>query len=129
MTCHVTSRHWLFDAQGLVGERELATQIMILSAYAIFGFQFALSISIGANIRVGNLLGEGNADGAQQASRCGLTLAVVAAALVALGLFLGRALWPRLYGVDGDVLDMIVDLTPVFVGAQVCFLGSLGRFS
>ncbi len=93
---------------------------MILSAYAFFGFQFALSISIGANIRIGILLGAGNADGARKASRCGVKLAVIAAALAALGLSLGRAQWPRLYGVPEGVLDMIVDLTPVFVVAQVC---------
>ena len=92
---------------------------MILSAYAILGFQFALSISIGANIRVGQLLGAKNHEGAGKAARCGVRLAMITAVLAALGLALGRHQWPRIYGAPEDVLNMIVDLTPVFVVAQV----------
>ncbi|CAM9770731.1 unnamed protein product [Pylaiella littoralis] len=103
---------------GLLGEEELATQIMILSAYGI-AFQFALSIGIAVNIRVGNFLGAGDPTEARRAAVCGVRLALVAAALAVLGLGLGRSQWPRLYGVHGDVLDRIIHLAPVYVVAQM----------
>lgn len=93
---------------------------MILSAYAIV-FQFSLSIGIGTNIRVGNLLGAGDVEGARKAAWCGVRLALLAAATAALGLGIGRGQWPRLYGVSEEVLDRIVGLTPVYVVAQVSF--------
>lgn len=91
---------------------------MILSAYGIV-FQFALSIGIGANIRVGNLLGADDARGARKAAWCGVRLAFVAAVTAALGLGFGRGQWPRLYDVSEEVLDTIIDLTPIYVVAQV----------
>lgn len=104
--------------QGLLGEKQLATQIMILSAYGVV-FQFSLSISIGANIRVGNHLGADNSEGARKAAWCGVRLAVAAAVVSGLGLGFGRGQWPRLYDVPKEVLDEIIDLTPIYVVAQV----------
>ncbi|CAM9377744.1 unnamed protein product [Ectocarpus fasciculatus] len=103
---------------GLLGEKQLATQVMILSAYGIV-FQFALSINIGSNIRVGTLLGAGDSEGARKAAWCGIRLALMASAAAVLGYWFGRAQWPLLYGVSEDVLDMIVDLTPIYVAGQV----------
>lgn len=91
---------------------------MILSAYGIV-FQFALSINIGSNIRVGTLLGAGDSEGARKAAWCGVRLGLMAAVAAALGYWLGRTQWPLLYGVSEDVLGMIVDLTPIYVAGQV----------
>lgn len=91
---------------------------MLLSAYGIV-FTAALSISIAANVRVGNLLGSGDAIGARKAAASALRLALCSASLVGLGLGLGRGLWPRFYGVSEDVMDMIVALAPVYATVQV----------
>ncbi|CAM9113335.1 unnamed protein product [Ectocarpus sp. 12 AP-2014] len=103
---------------GLLGEKQLATQVLILSAYNIV-FQFALSINIGSSIRVGTLLGAGDSEGARKAAWCGVRLGLMAAAASALGYGFGRAQWPLLYGVSEDVLGMIVDLTPIYVAGQM----------
>lgn len=110
-----------FFTQGLLGEKQLATQIMILSAYGIV-FQFSLSIGIGAGVRVGNHLGAGKPEGARKAAWCGVKMAFVAATTAALGLGFGRGQWPRLYDVSEEVLEKIIDLTPIYVGAQVNLL-------
>eukprot|EP00903_Cladosiphon_okamuranus_P005780 g5728.t1 len=103
---------------GLLGAKQLAIQVMILSAYGIV-FQFSLSISIGATIRVGNHLGANNPDGARKAVWCGVRLAVAAAVMAGLGLGFGKGLWPKLYDVSEEVMDEIVDLTPIYVVAQM----------
>lgn len=104
--------------QGLLGEEELATQVILLSAYSIL-FAAAFSISIGGNIRVGNLLGAGDSVGARKAAVCALRLALASATLIALGLGLGREFWPRLYGASDDVMRLVVQVAPVYAAAQV----------
>ncbi|CAN0006816.1 unnamed protein product, partial [Laminaria digitata] len=103
---------------GLLGEEELATQVILLSAYSIL-FAAAFSISTGANIRVGNLLGAGDATGARKAAVCALRLALASASLIAVGLGLGREYWPRLYGASDDVTGRIVQLAPIYATAQI----------
>ena len=112
----------IFALQGLVGEQELATQVILLSAYSIL-FTVAFSISIGANIRVGNLLGAGDSIGARKAAVCALRLALASATLIAVGLGLGREYWPRLYGASDGVMARIVQLAPLYAAAQVRIWG------
>ncbi|CAM9871755.1 unnamed protein product [Scytosiphon promiscuus] len=110
---------------GLVGEQQLATQVMVLSAYGIV-FQFSLAINTGVSNRVGNLLGSGDHNGARKSAWCGVRMAVAAAAISALGLGLGRSEWPRLYGAPDDVLDMIVSITPIYLTAQMIDMVQMG---
>lgn len=91
---------------------------MLLSAYGIV-FTAALSISIGANIRVGNLLGAGDPIAARKAAVAALRLALSSAMLVGLGLGLGRRLWPRVYGVSDSMMELVSHLAPVYAAVQV----------
>lgn len=104
--------------QGLLGEKELATQVALLSAYSMV-FTAALSISIGSNVRVGNLLGAGDHVRARRAAGSTVRLALSSALFLALALGLGRNIWPRLYGISADGMKRIVELAPVYATVQV----------
>lgn len=92
----------------------------LLSAYGIV-FNAALSISISAHTRVGNLLGEGDAGGAQAAARAAQKLALASAVIVSAALWLGAGYWPRVYGVTPEVMGNIGRVAPLYALVVVSF--------
>lgn len=104
--------------QALVSKEDLAAQGVLLSAYSIV-FTAALSISIAATVRVGNLLGAGDAPGARRAAHSAFHLALGIALFFALGLYLGREIWPIPYRTIDAVTNKIICLAPIYAVVQV----------
>ncbi|CAM9739756.1 unnamed protein product [Ascophyllum nodosum] len=102
---------------GMAGKEDLATQGILLSTYGLV-FSAALAISIGANISVGNRLGEHNPDSARESAWGAISIAFWTALLVAGGLGLGARLWPRLFGVSESGISKIVELAPLYAVVQ-----------
>lgn len=102
----------------MAGEEELATQGILLSAYGLV-FSAALAISIGANNRVGNRLGELKPDSAREAAWCAIRLAIGTALVLGGGLGLGARLWPQFFSVSKSVNEKIFRLAPWYTVIQV----------
>lgn len=96
----------------------MATQVVLINAYGII-FPVALSISVAANVRVGNLLGAGEASFARRAAVAALQLSATAGAVTGLSSLLGRDLWPRVYAPPPQIMQSVKAATPIFAFVQV----------
>lgn len=117
-----TLEMWAFGAgsvlAGWIGERPLAAHSVSINL-ASFAFMVPLGISIGASVRVGNLLGEGRPEAAQTSAHTALKLCVGTSLASAAVFILGRSALPRLYTDDPAVLAMAASILPVAAAFQV----------
>lgn len=102
----------------MADREELAIQGILLSAYGLV-FSAALAISIGANNRVGNRLGELKPDSAREAAWCTIRLAIGSALVLGGGLGLGARVWPQFIVVSKSVMKKILRLAPWYAVIQV----------
>ena len=115
---------------GKLGEVPLSAHGIVLNL-ASFSFMFPLGISTAASVRVGNLIGAGDARGACRAARLSLVLGAGVMGGFGLLFFLLRFQLPKLYGAEPSVAFLCAKVLPIaaafqmFDGIQVVASGIL----
>lgn len=115
---------------GWLGHAELAAHTVVINLASI-SFMVPLGISFGTVTRVGNLIGEGNAVGAQRAAWVSFAMGAGVMTVSAVLFIVGRWWLPALYTDDAEVIALSAAILPVaaafqwFDGAQVCGGGVL----
>ncbi|KAI0700194.1 MATE efflux family protein [Cytidiella melzeri] len=112
------SEWWSWELVGLaaslLGPVPLATQsVLLVSASTTFQAPFALSVA--ASVRIGNLLGEGNALRASFTGSASMLMALVIAAMF----MVFRNSWAYLFNDDQAVVTMVASILPVVALFQV----------
>jgi MATE family multidrug resistance protein len=113
---------WAFQVAtlmaGRLGEKELAAHTIVLNL-ASLSFMMPLGLSIGAAVRVGNLLGAGERGRAQHAAHVALGLGA-AVMLLSAGAFVGlRWLLPALYTGEAAVIALAASILPIAAAFQL----------
>jgi MATE family multidrug resistance protein len=103
---------------GKLGPDALAAHAIVLNL-ATLSFTFPLGISVAAAVRVGNLIGAGDALGARRAAALSLLLGVGVMALFAAAFFLLRWELPRLYGAEPEVVRLCARVLPIAAAFQL----------
>ena len=109
---------------GTLGERPLAAHSIVLNL-ASLSFMVPLGVSIGAAVRIGNLLGAGFPRVARRAATIALALGGAVMVVSAVGFVLFRTALPSLYTTDAAVIAAAAAVLPiaaifqVFDGVQV----------
>lgn len=132
---------WAFQAatlrSGQLGQREVAAHAVVMTLASI-AFMVPLGIGMGAQTRVGNLIGAGRPEQARLAARTALRAGATLMFLFALVLIFGDDWLPTLFSSDHAVLAYAAVALPVaglfqlFDGVQViasCILRGAGRTS
>ncbi|MEO6710554.1 MAG: MATE family efflux transporter [Planctomycetota bacterium] len=103
---------------GKLGDVELAAHTIVLNL-ASLSFMIPLGISLGTSTRVGNLLGAGEPEAAQRASRVAFCRGAGVMAVCALIFLVGRNLLPQLYTKDAAVLSLAARVLPIAAAFQL----------
>ncbi|KAK4534098.1 hypothetical protein CDCA_CDCA01G0123 [Cyanidium caldarium] len=93
-------------SQGATPADAIAAQSVLMNA-VYFCFMLPLSIHIGASIRVGNLVGAGQAVAARHAAHTALAFAAVTGIALALLLYGGRGWWPLFFTNNADIAQRV----------------------
>jgi multidrug resistance protein, MATE family len=113
---------WAFQLATLVAGRlgpvPLGAHAIVFNL-ASFSFMFPLGISTAAAVRVGNLVGAGDADGARRAAHLSLLLGVGVMACFGVAFFLLRFWLPRLYGAEPAVVELCARVLPIAAAFQM----------
>lgn len=115
---------------GWIGERQISAHIICLNV-ASLTFMLPLGLSIGSATRVGNLVGEGNAEAARRTAKLALGLAISVMTCCALLLAGFSHVLPRAFTDDAQVIAIAATLLPVaatfqiFDGMQTVCIGIL----
>lgn len=130
---------WAFQfatlMSGHLGSREVAAHAVVMTLASI-AFMVPLGIGMGAQTRVGNLIGAGQAERAGLAARIALRVGGLVMLVFALALILGDETLPKLFSDDYAVITYaaialpIAGLFQLFDGVQViasCILRGAGR--
>jgi MATE family multidrug resistance protein len=114
---------WAFQISALLAGRlgtdALAANTIVLN-FAALSFMIPLGLSMGASIRVGNLVGEGRSDLARRSARVSYGIAAFAMGLPALLFLVLRADLPRLFGATPAVLALSAAIFPIAAAFQLC---------
>ncbi len=103
---------------GHLGKTELAAHTIVLNLAAL-SFMVPLGISMAASVRVGNLVGAGNASGARTSALVALWL-TAAVMLGAAGIFFfGRHGLPLAYGAAPLVREVAASILPIAAAFQL----------
>jgi MATE family multidrug resistance protein len=103
---------------GRLGEKQLAAHTIVLNL-ASLSFMLPLGLSIGAAVRVGNLLGAGERAAAQHAAHVAFGLGG-AVMLLSATVFVGlRWVLPGLYTGDDAVIAMAASILPIAAAFQL----------
>jgi MATE family multidrug resistance protein len=103
---------------GKLGPDALAAHAIVLNL-ATLSFTFPLGISVAAAVRVGNLIGAGDAPGARRAAALSLLLGVSVMAFFAAAFFVLRWELPRLYGAEPEVVRLAARVLPIAAAFQL----------
>ena len=103
---------------GRLGPEALGAHAIVLNL-ASFSFMFPLGISMAAAVRVGNLIGAGDHDGARRAARLSLALGIVVMCFFAAAFFFLRWQLPRLYGAEPAVARLCAQVLPIAAAFQL----------
>ncbi|KAG6876116.1 hypothetical protein C0992_000912 [Termitomyces sp. T32_za158] len=98
-------------AASLMGSVALATQSVLLSS-ASMTFQAPFALSVAASVRIGNLLGEGNAKRAGIASNTSIIMALALSLIT-------RNQWAYLFNDDSEVVSLVASILPLVALFQV----------
>lgn len=113
---------WAFQIStlmaGRLGAEALAGHTIVLNL-ASLSFMVPLGISIGAAIRVGNLIGARDPRGAQRAAWVAFILGALAMGLFAIVFFVLRDELPHVYTSDATVIAIGAALLPIAAGFQL----------
>ncbi len=113
---------WAFQVATLIagrlGETQLAAHTIVLNL-ASLSFMMPMGLSIGAAVRVGNLIGAGERERAQHAAHVALGLGA-AVMLLSAGAFVGlRWLLPALYTDELAVITTAASILPIAAAFQL----------
>ncbi|KAF8067574.1 mate-domain-containing protein [Lyophyllum atratum] len=116
------SEWWAWElialAASLIGPVALATQsVLLVSASTTFQAPFALSVA--TSVRIGNLLGEGNALRAGIASNTAIIMALVLSAISSAMFLIFRNSWAYLFNNDPEVVNLVASILPLVALFQV----------
>ncbi|KZT39453.1 MATE efflux family protein [Sistotremastrum suecicum HHB10207 ss-3] len=117
-------------AASLLGPVSLATQsVLLVSSSCTYQAPFALSVAV--SVRIGNLLGEGNAARARLAAYMSLVIALGFAAVASAMFLIFRNSWAHIFNDDPEVVALVAHILPwvalfqVFDGLATCTGGIL----
>lgn len=113
---------WAFQVAtlmaGRLGEKQLAAHTIVLNL-ASLSFMLPLGLSIGAAVRVGNLIGAGERARAQHTAHVALGLGA-AVMLLSAGAFVAlRWVLPALYTADAAVIALAASILPIAAAFQL----------
>jgi MATE family multidrug resistance protein len=118
----VASEWWSWELIGLaasfLGPTALATQSVLLSTCSST-FQAPFSLGIATSVRIGNLLGEGNARRAGVSANAAILLSAVIAAFFSAVLLTFRKSWGYLFNNDIEVVTLVAHILPILALFQV----------
>ncbi|KAI9569367.1 mate-domain-containing protein [Boletus coccyginus] len=118
----VASDWWSWELVGLaasfLGPISLATQSVLLSTVSST-FQAPYALGIAASIRIGNLLGEKNADRASVAANAAMLMSIWLALFLSGILVTFRATWGYMFNGDSEVVTLVAATLPLVALAQV----------
>lgn len=118
----VASEWWSWELIGLaasfLGPTALATQSVLLSTCSST-FQAPFSLGIATSVRVGNLLGEGNARRAGVSANAAILLSAVIAGFFSAVLLTFRKSWGYLFNNDIDVVTLVASILPIVALFQI----------
>eukprot|EP01052_Picozoa_sp_SAG31_P043042 SAG31_NODE_7044_length_1806_cov_1.272994_2_plen_285_part_00 len=115
---------------GILGEVSLASHVSIQN-FSFFYFPLPFSVSMGATIRVGNLLGAGDWRTALVTTKLALTITNIIMISCSVVVFFARNDFARIYTEDDRVIDTVSEVTTVYVffiflgGSTQCLRGVL----
>lgn len=125
---------WAFQISALfagnLGEEALAAHSLVFQVLALV-FMVPLGLSIGSSVRVGNLIGASDSEGAQRTGYVALALAGVFMSAVSVAFVAGRSILPLAFTSEPDLVAMAATLFPIaaafqiFDGAQTVCTGIL----
>ncbi|KAF8528115.1 multidrug/Oligosaccharidyl-lipid/Polysaccharide flippase [Hysterangium stoloniferum] len=105
-------------AASFLGPTSLASQSILLATEAT-SFQAPFSLSVVTSVRVGNLLGEGNAHGARIASSVSLVMASCMGAVLSAIFLVFRQKWAYLFNDDPKVVALVASVLPIVAFFQI----------
>ncbi|KAF4618732.1 hypothetical protein D9613_010160 [Agrocybe pediades] len=116
------SEWWAWElmalAASLLGPISLATQsICLISASTTFQAPYALSIATA--VRIGNLLGQGNAKRAAVTSTTAMLLALAIGFCSSTIFFVFRKKWAYIFNYDPEVVALVASIMPIVALFQV----------
>lgn len=116
------SEWWAWElvalAASLLGPVALATQsILLVSSSTTFQAPFALSVATA--VRIGNLLGEGQARRAGVAAKTAVLMALIIGSVFSAMFLIFRNSWGLLFNSDPEVLKMVSAILPLVALFQV----------
>ncbi|KAG5634975.1 hypothetical protein H0H81_000164 [Sphagnurus paluster] len=116
------SEWWAWElvalAASLLGPVVLATQsVLLVSASTTFQAPFALGVA--TSVRIGNLLGEGNAQRAAIASNTSIIMALALSAVPSAMFVFFRNSWGYLFNNDPEVVTLVASILPLVALFQV----------
>ncbi|KAG2366411.1 MATE efflux family protein [Suillus spraguei] len=118
----VASEWWSWELVGLaasfLGPTALASQSVLLSTCSST-FQAPFSLGIATSVRIGNLLGEGNARRAGVSANAGIFLSAVVAGFFSALLLTFRKSWGYLFNNDIEVVTLVASILPLLALFQV----------
>ncbi|KAI0064869.1 MATE efflux family protein [Artomyces pyxidatus] len=116
------SEWWSWELVGLaaslLGPVSLATQsVLLVSASTTFQAPFALSVA--TSVRIGNLLGERNANRADVAAKASMLMALIFAGISSAIFLVFRKRWGLLFNDDPTVITLVASILPLVALFQV----------
>jgi len=122
ITISLAVEMWAFQIAGLMagylGQEQLAAHSLVFQILALV-FMVPLGISIGSSVRVGNLIGAGDAKGAQRTAYVALLIGGLFMGLISLVFITGRNLLPQAFTSDPELIAMAAVLFPIAAAFQI----------
>lgn len=113
---------WAFQAASLLagplGEDAVATQAVVFQVIALV-FMVPLGIQIGAAVRVGNLIGANDSEGAQRTAHVALGVGAAFMGAMSIVFLVGRDWLPRVFTNDPELIALAAPLFPIAAAFQV----------
>ncbi|KAI6112391.1 MATE efflux family protein [Pisolithus thermaeus] len=118
----LASSWWSWEFVGLIasflGPVPLATQSVLITTCSSF-FQAPYAVGIATSVRIGNLLGERNAERARTVVTASFLLIIVLATLFSSVLITFRRSWGHLFNDDPEVLNLVAAVLPLVALVQI----------
>ncbi|KAF8549550.1 mate-domain-containing protein [Imleria badia] len=116
------SEWWSWELVGLaasqLGPVTLAAQsVLLLTSSTTYQAPFALSVA--TSVRIGNLLGQGNARRAGVAAATSIVMGVVLGSVVSIVLIVFRHKWSYLFNSDPEVVSLVASILPLIALSQI----------
>ncbi|RVD81969.1 uncharacterized protein DFL_009814 [Arthrobotrys flagrans] len=114
-TIMVGTEYWAFEIvaiiAGRLGQIPLAAQAVVMTTDGVLG-TIPFGIGIAASVRVGNLLGAGDARGASRAANVAAGLALTMGVIVLIVLLVVKDFYAKLFNNDEEVVKLTAEVMP-----------------